>query len=437
MKLQSHIDKISWTLGDKVIFIIYGFVSMMQFKISDPSEIGIYYLLLNLYLWIFLISDGIALQSMIQFGMNPENRRKVNTLSLILHISITLGASLIIFSLQKPLADIFSEPRLVTAAWYLPLFVLLTIPRNYCIKIALRDRNYRYQFMMDLAFFGTMTIITGYYYMTKSSLVFHDLVIMYLSGLSVSSLLGIFLTKKELIFGLKGNIRIKEMLSFTIPYGLYATLHSLPRNLDIYAVQFFFGTSSSGVYQSAKTLFRVFEELTTASYGLVYPPAVSLMEKKDDKGLNDLITKAVSFLLFLFVIMIIFLEAGGSRWLITLLLPSNYYLAIDQFNILILAALAMPFMITALVITASGKPKIVLGFVSASLAMSAATYYFAGISGNPVYMPLGVIIYVVSLGTMCFIYVNRKMGFKIIQVFRAFSDTRFFIMNFLNRSKSL
>ncbi len=397
----------------------------------SPDEYGLFYLLINLHTWIFIISDGMGLQSIIQFGMNEDNQPKVNMLALILQISISISLALIVFFLRYPLSGLFTEPRFVHVGEWLPVFILLTLPRTYTIKLVVRDREYRNLFLIDLAFFGTMSLVTFYMIYSLKEIQFHNMINMYLCGMTCSSLLGILLARKKLRFSIKGAIKLREIMKFTIPYGAYAMLHSVPRTLDIYIVQYFFPTSSTGIYQSAKTLYRFFEEILNTSYSLVYSPAVNLYERKDMKGLHDLMTKSTSFIFLTFTAMVLFFECGASQWLITTFLPVKWHLAVGQFNLMIIGAVAMSFMMLSVIITAVGRPKIVLLFVSISAILSVSTYFIVGVLGESSLIALGIIVYNFSFGLLSFFYVSKNLGYEIKQLFRAIGDSRNFIKKVL------
>ncbi len=436
MKIQSHIDKISWSLGDKVLIILYGFIFILQLRALDPVEFGLYQLLIGFYTWIFVVSDGIALQSIIQFGMNLQNRPKTNLMSLIMQVSITLSASMLVFAFRYPLSDLFNEPRFVTIGEWLPLFVILTIPRTYTIKLVIRDREYKNLFFIDFAFYGIMTIATVVMVYSYKQLYFSDMVFIYLSGIICSSITGIIVSARKLQFSYKGSIGLREIMKFSLPYGSYAILHSIPKNLDMIIVQTFFSTAATGIYQSAKNLYRIFDEILNASYSLVYPSAVNLFEKGDKKGLNDLMTKSASFIFYLFTFAVIVLEAGFGEWFITTFLPVKYHFAVGQFNLMILAALAMSFTLTSVVITAHGKPKLVLLIVSVSAFVSVASNFIVGYLRESSLMPLGIILYNVVFGFLSFMYVNKKLDFKFHQIFRAFGDSLNFLKGKLNKRKN-
>jgi O-antigen/teichoic acid export membrane protein len=426
MKVQEHLGKITWSIADKFLYILYGLVMIIQIKYIDPKEFGLYALLINMHTWIFIVADAY-LTNLIQFGMNKDNVKLVNTYSVFVHIIIALGASLIFFTIQTPLSGVFNEPRIKEIANYLPLLCLVFIPRTFCIKLLLRDHKMQKLFWVDLAFFGTMAILTLYYIYTYHNLNFNLMLVIYFAGSIISMLISILLTLKSLEFGFSGGIKLKKLLSFGFPLMLTSAFNALPKQLDIYIVQFFFSTSVVGIYYSAKTLFRFFEESANAAISLVYPAAVRALESKNYKGLNDMMTKATSFIFISFLIIIIPLELGLSRLLIEWFLPVKYHLAVDHFNVLMLAALGLPFVILSTIINAAQKPYTVLLYVIISVVLSFTTYYFVGLSGNQYLIPVGVIVYLLSLGILCFIYVNKHYDFRLKQLFRAVGDSYYYL----------
>ncbi|MDQ1265109.1 MAG: hypothetical protein QG635_259, partial [Bacteroidota bacterium] len=279
-----------------------------------------------------------------------------------------------------------------------------------------------------------MTIITIYYIFIKGSLSYTDMVVLYFIGAFVSSALSLLITGKRLQFGLKGDFRIWKMIKFSSPYMLYSSLHAMPKLLDIYILQSFFSTGIVGVYAAAKTLFRVFDEAGNAVFSLVYPAAVRSAGSGSKYELHALMTKAVSFMLIIFGISALFLELGFSKYLITLLLPYKYTEAVGFFNLLIIAALGIPFVTISLVITADGKPEKVLQFIIVGVISSFAAFYAIGIFQLKSLIPVGIIVYYFVCSVLFFIYLNRRYGFKFKHLFRAVPDTMSFIRaRFINK----
>lgn len=423
MRVQEHIGKISWTFADKLLFLIYGFVTLLQIKQLDPVEFGLSQLLLNLHNWLFNISDSFALHNIIQFGAVKEDRGKVNTIALVLHVALVMGSALAVYLFSSVAANILGQPRFVEIAMLLPVLCLLNIPRTFSLKLIVREFRFNLLFFSNLAYFGTMTVLTFYYITTKTNLYFEDIINIYIAGSVVSSALTVILAYRFMSFKLQGEIRFKTLMSFGLPLTLQSSMHAFPKQLDIYLVQFFFSTAVVGIYSSAKSLFRVFDEAGQASYTLMYPAAVKHIKMGNRSELNDLITKAVSFMFVAFLAAIFLLEAGLAEMFIKWFLPVKYYDAIGMFNLMILAGLFIPMSMSIIIIMASGKPQNSLKIVTISVAMCFVAFLIAGFMNNPSLLPLGIIAYNAGLGIFGMLYVKKHWGFPVRQLFRAFSDT--------------
>ncbi len=427
MKVQENIDKIAWSLADKALFVIYGFIQLFQIRNLEPEEFGLYALLIGIHTWIFNISDSFALNNIIQFGMRQESRKKVNLLALIIHLILVIGSSAIFYILTDFWIDIFKEENFYLVTNSLVFLTLLTIPRTYCLKFFYRDHNMKGLFFTDLGFFGSMSALTIYILISYKTFRFEDMVNIYYIGMALSSLISLFLTRKNLIFGLKGDTKIKELLKFSFPMTLSTLGHSIPKNLDVVFLKLFFPSATIGVYGSAKTLFRLFDEANNAAYGLIYPAAVRQVEKNDKKALSDLITKSVSFLLIIYAFAVLLLELGLSNFFIKLFFPEKYYFSISHFNILILSALFLPFVILSVIINAQGKPFVVFNFVLISAVLFVIVTLLVGLGGTEKLIPLGYLTYTMSLGILSYFYIKRNIGFKFIYLFRGFKDTKSFL----------
>lgn len=435
MKIQENIGKISWSFADKVTLLSYGFVQLYQVAALGPSEFLLFAMLINIHTWLFIVCDGVALQNIIQFGMNKENRAKVNFWSLIALVVISGGAAIFFMIFNEALAAIYNEPRLLDVASMLPLLIVLNIPRMYSIKIIHREQQFNYLFLVNIAMFGTLTLLTVYLINTQDTFTLNDMYFMYIIALSASSITGILITFKHLKFSLKGSVKLKTMLQFSIPNSLSVSMHSMPKYLDVYVLKLFFGSEILGIYQAAKTLFRTFDEATYAANGLVYPTAVRQFEKKNIPALKDLYTKSISFMLMTFAVLIIVLELGLSDFIINTFLTKRYILSIDYFNMLVLTGFVLPFTLLSPVMLAYGKPKIVLLFVIISTVFSMTVFYLTGYLGWEKWLPAGIFIYYFIFGALNFVYIKRHFGFEFALLFRAIRDTKNFLNSFMQKRK--
>lgn len=435
LKIQGNIDKISWSFLDKVLFVLYGIITVVQFKYIDPYQIGLYTLLINLTGYLLLISDSFALQGMIQFGQNQEIKSKVDTIALSLFVGLTLIFSATIFFSRLILSEIFNNNNLAYVYTFFPIIALLTIPRAFFLKIQTRIMNYKNYFLINLVYFGTLIIGTLALMFKYNFLDFQNLVYLNICACLSSAIFGFMLGYKEFSFSLKGEITYKEYLNFSVPMTIVSAFHSMPRMLDVYIIQYSFppqiASSVVGVYNSAKTIYRVFDEAIFASNALIYPAAVKHIQNENKQAVKALFTKAVSFIFFIFVLAFLVFETGIVAYLITHFLPVKYHSSIGMLKVLVWAALALPFTLLIIVVTASNKPKLVLKYVLISSLISMLTFYLAGKTNNSDMIPLGVVAYNLSLGILSMYYFKKHFGFDLSDLFRAFSDT----INFIKKKK--
>jgi len=430
MRLIEHIGKITWSIADKFLFVAFGIVTIIQFRYMQPTEMGLFVLLFSVFNWIFILSDSFSLQNLIQFGFK-QDRNKVNLISLTLHISVTLGLSILIYLLRSPLAVLFDEPRIVDALAYLPLLTLLNIPRTFAIKIFYRDANMNFLFISNAIYFGLMTILTFYFIATHEEILFVNIVNIFIYGTAISAVASLYLIRKELKFGKSGDVTISRITKFSTPYMLSSSLHLAPRQLDTYIIQFFFNTEVVGIYFLAKNLFRVFEEIVNAANGLIYPAAVRQITKKDFTSLNDMMTKSISLILFFNLFAIVLLNLGLTHFIVTSFLPEQYYLAIEQFNILAIVSLGLPSTILGGILVADGKPKLVLNMIFISLILWVISFIAIGYIAEPNLIAIPHLIYFAVLSIMLFVYTNQDYGFKFVQLFRAIPDSINFLTSLL------
>ncbi|CAN5564658.1 lipopolysaccharide biosynthesis protein [soil metagenome] len=423
MKLSQHLGKISWSLGDKALYVGYGLVQLLQIKALNPDVYGVFSLLVALNTWIMLVSDGSALQGVIQFGVQPEERRRVNSLGMVIHVTIVGMAALLIYLLQQPLSSAFHEPRFVVVAQMLPLYVALSTPRMFCLKILYRDMRMRDLFVTDVVWFGVRTSMTVWALQTDSLHTLGDIIRIDFVGMAASSIASILITRKDMIFGWEGTVRVWEYVRFGIPLALATALNSTPRQLDVFVIQAYFGAAAVGVYNPAKNLYRFFEQAFDAVFTLLYPASVRLYAQHREEDLQKLVTKAMSFTIIPVVVALVVLEFGGSS-LIVPLLGQKYAAAVGHFNVLILAALFMPFGLMASVITAMGHSTVVVRYSAVGLILSIATLVLVGVMGWEQWIALGLVVNTAVVGVLCVAYVRRHIHFPWSMMLRAFSDVR-------------
>ncbi len=415
-----------------MIFILYGAVTFMQIGRLHPEEWGLASELVTLQTWILIICDGSALQAIIQFGVKEEDRGRVNLISVVFLVAISLGLSGLIMFFQAPLAQVFNEPRFTDVAATLPWFVLLTLPRSFGLKLMMRELRMRDVFFTDLMWFGSMAIMTFWMIGNGTFKDYEDMKFISLIGIGCSSVMSVLLSYDMMEFKRSGSIRLGQILAFGLPQALMMALNNSIRQLDMFLIQPFFGTAAAGVYNSAKMLYRVFETATDAGISLMYPTAVKLLAADKREQIIVVFSKAISLLVMMTVFGVVVLWLGGTE-LIVHFLGAKYVAAASQFNLMLVAALFLPLFILQSVDLALHKVWKLLAIVSTSATVGVGTFLATGYAHSEQYISLGVVTYSLCFALLLVISVRADLHFPLSQLFRTIPDALEAVQSFRKR----
>jgi O-antigen/teichoic acid export membrane protein len=423
MKISSHLGKISWSLADKLLYVAYGLVQFAQIK-AMPTEVnGLFALLVGLNTWIMIVSDGSALAGIIQFGVNEQERRRVNTMALLIHTIIVAVPALMVFAFQGFISVALKQPDFAQVASALPLYCLLTFPRMYCLKLIYRDMRMRDLFVIDAVWFGIRTGLTLYALNTNGITTLHDIIVIDFCGMAASSFAAILYTRKQMQFGLRGEISVGTYLRYGLPLAGATALNSTPRLLDVYVVTYFFGSATTGIYNSAKTLYRLYEQAFDAVVALLYPAAVRLWAQQRIDDLQVLITKALSITIVPIVVLVLCLQLGASS-LIGVMLSEKYAESITHFNVLSIAALAMPFVMMSTIIAAMGRSVVIVRYSAVGVVAGFAVLLLVGSFGYEQWVGLGLVVNTIVVGVLCTLHVRRTIPIPLSSLARIVVDVK-------------
>ncbi len=436
MKLSENFDKVFWTVFDKILYIVYGFVSLIQIRMLEPSEYGLFAILISIHTWIYVICDSFFLQSIIQFGFNPEKEKRTNFFALIFTLLFVAVFNSLFWIFKNQLSIVFNEANLIKVFNALPLLSFVTIPRVFALKFVFKHSSMLKLFIVNLAFFGTMTIHTFYLIFTNAKFNFHLMVDIYLLGTIISSIVSLLLNVKQIKLSPLGSISFKEFFNFGFSILGLSLVQSIPKQLDVLFLQYFFQSKIVGIYYSAKTLFRVFEEGMNAAFSLVYPTAVRLINKGKSYELESLLNKAVSFTFIVVLFLFIVLQLGGTKFIIELFLPEKYFQAISFFNIFLIASIFMPIQVIASIVIAVGKPQIVFKYITVSTVVFVLIFSIIGAFKAASLVPFALVGYYFTFAFFLFLYGRKYYNFSISKTLSALKDIKGFIQQVLNRTKS-
>ncbi len=423
MRIQDNLGLITWTALDKALYFLFGFVTILIFNHTSTFDFGLYSLLIFLNSWIFTVGDSFALNIIIQYGLNTKNTARVNSIALLNMIALSGIISLVVFVFRDLFAVIFNESNLIEIAKLTPLLSLFFIPRTFTLKLMYRDRNMKNVFLINLFFFGTIAALIFYSLFQKISLNFTNLSNYYLIGALTSSIVGIIVAYKKIVFSLKGEVTIRELYSFSWKIAYTNILHTIPKQVDIFIIKLFFATETIGLYSAAKSLYRLFDEAINAIYGLLYPTAVKFIQNNDYNSINSLINKSTSFVFWIFLLASIFIISPIGDVVLGLIFPINYTQSLDYLKLMVLTTPFLAFISFYSIITAEGKLKYLLkGVVLANVGFF-ITLLIVCFTHSDKFLPLGLVSFFSIFGLTALYYGITKYNFKPRYLFLAFPDT--------------
>lgn len=423
MQLRKHIRLLSWTAGDKLLFLGYGVVTWLQIRALSPVEYGLAAQLLTLQAWIAIVTEGSLLQSVIQYGHDERQRARADTIALGLHTAFTLAIALTIAAFGARLARVFDEPRFQEVAQILPLYCFLGIPRSFALKLLQREFRVREVFATNIAWLGTSTLLTVVFLARGQLRSFSDMAIIACSGMAVGSIVGSFLARDLYRWSLDGTLTLRSVLRFSLPQAVMMALATSIRQLDIFLVQLFFSTGAAGVYNAAKMLYRVFETGADAATWLMYPAAVRLLHEEQHDKLRSLIGKSVVVQFTVAFVAVVVLEAGGTK-LIVGFLGGSYREATTVFNVMALGALFLPLVALQSVLLALHRVEQLLGITSLGVAAALVTYTVFGALELFAFVGSGVVVYAAVVGVLLWRAVAALGSLSRADVVYAVSDIR-------------
>jgi O-antigen/teichoic acid export membrane protein len=433
MRIQDHIGKITWTMLDKALFMIYGLIRLYQVSLMNPSEFGLFALLDAIIIAISTLTDSFALNGIVKYGSRKEERAKFNALIAYAHIGLSGILSLAMFISRHDIALLFGEPLLIQVAEYVPILMALTLPRLFFIKFLLRETHMRSVFIANGSWFFTMIGLTIFIGMQNGSLTLTDMVYISCAGTTIGSIAGGLLAFRSIEFAMPSMTVFWEFIrfgSFQVAWNIPATIM---RHLDVYIIQYFFGAAIVGIFQSAKTLYRFFEALIDGISGLYYPALVRMHARGDLQAEHAMTSKIISFTMFFMIGIVIILQLGMGEWLITMFLSEKYLMAYQHFSVLMLTSIILPMMITAIIYITRDHMKALLANAVISSIVGIIVSIIIGISGQSAYIALGTMSYTFSFSLIGILYAMKQGIFHPVDFFRAIPDTVNFIQVYLKK----
>jgi len=436
LNIRDNLDKITWSFLNRGIYLVWGLFNLVIIAFTAPTDYGLYFLITQVVTFLSSVSDSFSLQGIIQFSNKKDDRPKINSIALGLQSVFLLIIPLLLIVFRYQFAEMINEDSFVQISYFLPVITLFFIPRTFAYKILARDLNYKTSFFIDVMNFGTMVLILGWYIFSNGTLSFDNLLHSYLISAILSGTMSIIILFKSAKFDLKGKFKLSQYLNFTVPWTVHSVFSASIKYLDVLVISLALNTENSlliiAYYGSAKTLFKVFEQMSDGVSSLVYPSAMKHIEDKNK--VQSIMTKSTSFVLLINLLIFLVLELGGAEFMILNILPVKFHYALDYFKIMLIASLFIPFASLSMILTALNKIKKVV-FISILASMSALITIFIFSKTESLHLvSMGIVIYYAIIGILSLYFVKKYIGFPLLDLFRALPDTLNFYKS-LKKSK--
>ncbi|HOV91929.1 MAG TPA: oligosaccharide flippase family protein [Candidatus Kapabacteria bacterium] len=433
LQVSKNINRITWTISDKSLFLLYGFVNLVQIRYLGQIGAAEYSFFILTNAFIMTIADSFALESIVQYKSRPDIIPKANLYSFISLYLIIALCSLILIIFGNILGQLFKIENFVQIALYIIALSFAISYRYIGQKYMVREFKFNYVFYSDLIFFGSLTILSLYYIISKHFLTFPIMANIYIFSAIISSLLSLILTLQYLRFSFKGNLTRREFFNFGGPMTINGILTSIPKYLDIYIIKLFFPMATVGVYSSAKTLFRLFDEGANAVYGFIYPTYVKYIGLKDYENVRKILIKSSSFVFLCSIIVIIPMELGLTKWLINLFLSEKFINAIPQFNLIVLAGIAFPMFVQSFALISAGNLRYIFKTLFISNVALIISLVIVGFLKIDLLIPIGLVVFYFTTGLMYYFKLNKDYDYKLRYLFQSIPDSINFVKSLVRQ----
>lgn len=428
MQLREHLSKGIWAIADKALIFLNGFtILLIVIAVLPAKEWAAFSLFQSIFLIICVLSDSVFLQPMVKFA--SEHKAEVSEIlaasfNLYALVMLLSGAGFAIFADGS--AQLFASPELGSMLLWLPLILALNIFRNVGIRYLQITYRILDIFWVDLAFFGSITLIT---ILANSLGVFHtamDFVTINLIGGALSSLVAIIFARQaffKMPLMKVPRIEYGKLLSFAKFQAGTSALLTVQQWADVLVVGVY-APAYVALYSAAKTLYRFFDALREGATLLIVPIASRLHTSGDSTRLSELVEKML-FLAFAALVPISLTLALGSDLLMNIFYKGKFPGIAQVFQILILTGFTLPLaLVSTNVLIGIGRVK------GLFFSVLGGTIIFFGL--NRLLVPqmaaagaaLSVLVSTTAIGIFAFIAMRRELTISAKGIFRSVKNLR-------------
>jgi O-antigen/teichoic acid export membrane protein len=406
-----------------MLYAIMGVAFFIPQKVIGERNYGIYILAQALLTFIYTLSDGFALQAMVNFGMDTSRRPQALTVSGLTHLSFISFSTAAIYFGREGMAQLLSTPELAETLTLFPLVSLGFLLRTYLVKVSQLHIDTRGTFIIDLAWVGSTIglLVAGWRgeWLATSD----DMMIIAALSSAFSSLVGLLLYASRLRFTLRLDPAYsRRMLGFGTTQIASAVTLAAQSQGDVLLLGRFASPAIVGNYDAAKKIFRAFEALKDAGSLFVYPAVARLVSQGREKEMVLLVEKMIGFTFLVITPIVICVWLGPTEQIFELVYKGAYKQAPAIFKVMSLAALAIPFSLNLSVLAGLGEARKFLRVT----ATSAVGLFIVALLFIPAFGGIGAALTLVAsyilLGGLATHAVRQRIDFSLRSSFGRWRD---------------
>jgi O-antigen/teichoic acid export membrane protein len=406
-----------------MLYALIGVAFLIPQKVIGERNYGTYILAQSLLTVIYMLSDGFALQAMVNFGMDESRRAQAFTISALTHFAFIGSTTAAIYFGRDIIAGIFSKPELAHTLELFPIVSLGFLLRNYFLKVSQLHIDTRNTFLIDLIWvLGTVgLLVVGW--QTEWLSTAEDMMVVSAISSALSSLTGLILYGTRIRLTLKlDRAYTQRMLGFgTAQLASAATIAAQSQG-DLLLLGRFASTAVVGNYDTAKKIFRAFEAIRDAGSLFVYPAVARLSAEGREREMVLLVEKMIAFTFFVITPIVLVVWLGPTDRIFEMVYHGKYREAPMIFKVMSLAALAIPFSLNMNVLAGLGEAR---KFFRVT-ATAAVGFFIAGVILIPAFGGIGAALTLVTsyvlLGLLSTRAVRQRIDFSLRSSFGRWRD---------------
>jgi O-antigen/teichoic acid export membrane protein len=378
MEIGKHLTKGIWGLVDKALPVVYGMgYVLLVIRVLPEEEFGNFVLIQEIFLIISALATAFALQPLLKFGAERgTDQSHIVTVSLMLSAAFVLASSAVFLVIGDWLGAVLKSPALGSLMMYVPLMLGASFIRNFALVLLQSQFRIKEVFWTDAVHFLGAPALTWVVSRMNAFNSADDLLRINLVSLSASSLIGLFLSRRLLVFRMRPDPNVfrrmwdfgKFSLGGIVSYLVYT-------KADTFVLSAVGGPIQVAIYNSAKVFVRVFEMVGQVLQMFLLPATSRLSSLGQSDSLKALTDKSILFSTLGMIPVFLLFFFFPSLW-VTILYSGRYPEAIALLRIFAFLSFVVPLMsVESNVLLGLGQARLSFLIGLQMLALSILAYF--------------------------------------------------------------